>query len=267
MGRLSTASLSFPAPTGRLAGFGFKFSTGGAHCSRTMMLEEITGLLRSVPPETSDEGYRAAVVVQNVLGKGTESNRRKALRHLRELYGMSPNVPLFLAYRELGEFDPQSVPLLSLMVAWTRDPILRSTTRPVLDAAAGAVVTRDAIQASVAAAFPSHYTDANVAKIARYAASTWTQSGHLHGHSRKVRVHVQPRPASLTLSLLLGFVSDAHGDALFATPWVQLLDLGPAQAKDLALQAHREELLTVRAAGSVIDVTFPRFSRLLESAA
>jgi len=265
MGRFSTSNVNFPTPTGRLTGFGFKFSAGGAHSSRTMMLDEITRLLEDTPAEATEAEYRAAVTVDNVLGKATESNRRKALRHLHELYGLSPKVPVFVAYRELTRFDPQSTALLSLLVAWTRDPLLRSTTPPVLGAVEGAVVPGDALQQAVAVCYPNHYSDASVAKIARYAASTWTQSGHLQGHSKKARVRVPARPAALTLALLLGYVSESYGEALFTSPWVQLLDLNPTQAKALALQAHREELMTVRAAGSVVEVTFPRFSRVLES--
>lgn len=87
-------------PNPQLASFGIKASAGGSHNCRTMMLAEITRLLALAPPTATIQEYSAAVVEQNVLGKNTESTRHKTFRYLRELYGLSPSLPLFAAYRE-----------------------------------------------------------------------------------------------------------------------------------------------------------------------
>jgi len=249
--------------TGSFVSFGFKPPPGGVHSARTMMLAEVARLWTLTSPSTPADEYRRLVIEDNILGKPTETSRVKTFRHLRDLYGLSPKLPLFPIYRELVAFDAQSLPLLSLLVAWTRDSLLRATTPVILAAAVGATVTAADWQQSLEEAFPAHYSAISIASTARNAASTWTQAGHLRGVQHKIRCEVQPRPAALTLALLLAQVSGIHGEPMFASSWCQLLDLSVAQARSLAFQAHREELLSLRAIGSVVEIDYPRFGRLL----
>jgi hypothetical protein len=262
--------LSFDQPKGETAAkleeFGFKLSSGGAHNSRTMMLSEITQLLSAIPSPKADDEYRTSVVEQNVLGKSTRSTREKTYRYLRELYGLSRRVPLFVCYRELMSLDRESAPLLSLLVAWSRDPLLRASTEAVFAAAENQELPTSRIQAAVERAVSERYNADVIARIARNAAASWTQSGHLVGRTFKKRARVQPRPAALTLALTIGWVSGYRGEGLFATPWCQLLDLNPDDARELAFQAHREELISFKAVSSVVEIGIPRFDRLLNSA-
>ena len=230
------------------------------------MLEEITALMAAVPGTAGAERYRLAAIEDNVIRKATRTTREKTYRHLRELYGLSAQIPLFAIYRELLQFDRASTPLLCLLVAWARDPLLRGTTKAVLNTPEGAAVAKDRIEQALTDAFPGRYSPLNIAKIARNAASTWTQSGHLAGKYRKVRQRVQPRPASVALALLLGHVLGLHGDELFRSDWCKILDLSPSEAASLAFQAHRENLLDMRKVGSVVEIGFPRFQRFLEPA-
>ena len=82
------SSIGFPAASPELETFGLKFSSGGAHTSRTMMLQELGAVLSYVPQGSGAAEYREAILQQNVLGKTTDSTRRKSLRHLRELYAL-----------------------------------------------------------------------------------------------------------------------------------------------------------------------------------
>ena len=256
--------LDLPEGTGKLESFGFKLSEGGAHISRTIMLEEISRLLISVPAGASIEDYRRAVVEENLLGKATETTRQKTFRHLRELYALSNTVPIFATYRQLMQFDPQSAPLLSLSIAWARDPLLRATTPAILGATFGDQVTGDDLQQALTDAYPHQYSQNNIAKVSRNAASSWTQSGHLSGRTKKIRSRVQPRPAAVTFALILGHVGGVAGAQLFTCVWCRLLDLNATEARSLAEQAHRQELLTLRAIGSVVEISFPRFRQFLK---
>ena len=230
---------------------------GGTHISRTMMLQEIGMLLRASAPETSAVAYANAVVVGNVLGKATESTRKKSLRHLRELYGLAPELPIFRVFRQFRDVDVAAEPLLALLCAWTRDPLLRATTPPVFSAAPGEPVSSFALADAVADGFPDRYSLLNQRKIGRNAAATWTQSGHLHGHTKKVRARVDARPAAVAFALWLGSVAGFAGEALLTSPWCRLLDLTAEQARNRAGEAHRHGLLNLRAAGSVVEITFP----------
>lgn len=260
---LRTSAPALTVGDKRLEAFGCKCTDGGAHISRTMMLQEIQRLLVSAHAGATEEDYWHAVIEDNALGKATDTTRQKTLRHLRELYGLSETIPIFGVYRELVRFDPQSAPLLSLLVAWARDPLLRATTAAILGARPGDRVTGHDLQQAFIKTYPDQYSPLNVAKIARNAASSWTQSGHLWGRTKKIRSMVEPGPAALTLGLLLGYIGQLPVSQLFASTWCRLLDLSAMQARTLAEQAHREELITLKAVGTVIEVGFPRFMRYL----
>jgi hypothetical protein len=252
------------AHNGQLEAFGCKLTEGGAHISRTMMLKEITRLLESSPAAARSKDYSRAVIEGNVLGKATETTRQKTFRHLRELYALSSAVPIFSIYRELMKFDQRSGPLLSLLIAWARDPLLRATTPAILGSTIGDQVRGDDLQQALTEAYPHQYSAKNLAKVGRNAASSWTQSGHLTGRTKKIRSRVEPRPAAITFALILGHVGGIAGAQLFSSVWCRLLDLNATEARSLAEQAHRQELFTLRALGSVVEITFPRFQPLLQ---
>ena len=237
-----------------------KFTDGGAHISRTMMLPELQSLLDAVPVGSPPDAYATAVVTSNVLGKRTVSTRQKTLRHLRELYGMSESIPLFALLRRLDQLDPSSRPALALQVAWARDPLLRATTRSIMDAEPGTVVGPTDLAESVQSTFPQQYSELNCNKIARNAASTWTQSGHLVGRTKKLRRMVVAPPVAVTMALYLGTISGYRGVQVFSNPWIRLLDLNSDRARALAQVAHRAGFLNLRSVGDVIELSFPSLS-------
>ena len=239
--------LGFPVASPALEEFGLKFTAGGAHISRTMMLTELESVLVTVPSGSSASDYRDAILARNALAKTTESTRQKSFRHLRELYALDESVPIFALLRKLNTFDPKSLPLLAGQVAWARDPLFRATTAPILDATEGARVDPAGLAQAVEAVFPNHYSGLSCNKIARNAASSWTQSGHLAGRANKTRSRVKPTPVAITLAMFLGQAAGFHGPAVFSNPWCRLLDLTADQARTRARDAHRAGLLNLRA--------------------
>lgn len=237
--------------------FGLKFSPGGAHISRTMMLAELDAVLGAVPNGSSVTDYRNAILQRNVLGKTTDSTRQKSLRHLRELYALDESVPIFGLLRRLHAIDSASLALLALQVAWARDPLFRATTPPIMEASEGERVETPILAQAVDAAFPGQYSELNRNKVARNAASSWTQSGHLVGRAGKVRRHVSVTAAAGALALFLGTVAGFYGSSVFSNPWCRLLDLSADRAKSIASEAHRASLLNLRAVGEVVEITFP----------
>ena len=171
---------------------GCKFTPGGSHISRTIMLAELKQVLDAVPSGSPSDTYRSAILTLNVLGKGTESTRQKSLRHLRELYALDEATPIFGLLRKLHTTDAASLPLLAVQVAWARDPLLRATTPPIMDVSEGERVETASLAQALEAAFPNQYSELNRNKIARNAASSWTQSGHLAGRATVMRL---PTPA------------------------------------------------------------------------
>jgi len=251
-------SPGFPAASAALEAFGIKFTPGGPHISKTMMLAELGAVLSAVPAGSDASDYRAAILLRNVLGKTTDSTRKKTLRHLRELYALDEAVPIFGLLRKLHSADHgASLPLLALQVSWARDPLLRATTPPVLDAAAGDRVERASLVQAFEAVFPGQYSAATLKTTTQNAASSWTQAGHLKGRLNKVRQQLRPTAVAVTMALFLGQLAGHHGAAVFSSPWVRLLDLGADRARAMAQEAHRAGLLNLRAVGEVVELSFP----------
>jgi len=108
--------------------------------------------------------------------------------------------------------------------------------------------------------FTNQYSELSRNQTARHAASSWTQSGHLSGRANKVRQRVKPTAVAVTMALFLGDMAGYHGAAVFSNPWCRLLDLNPDRAKAIGFEAHRAELLNLRAVGEVVELSFPRFA-------
>ena len=238
--------------------WGFRSGNRGTHTSRTIMLDELTQLLRSVPGEASREEYVDAVTCDNCLGKRTAVTRQHSLQRLTELYGLDRRLLLFRALRDLwGRFE-SSRPLLSLLLALARDPLLRATARAVVATPFGHEFGRQAMKDDLSAAVEHRLNDATLDKVVRNASSSWTQSGHLRGRSRKTRQRVEASPAVTAYALLLGFAVGSRGRLLFETPWVAILDSSPGALLDPAVDASRLGLIEVKHSGQIVDVSFSR---------
>lgn len=256
----NVSSPNFPATSFKLEEFGLKFSSGGAHISRTMMLAELEALVVAVTVGSTAADYRDAIVQRNVLGKTTDSTRQKSLRHLRELYALDEARPIFGLLRRILAIDPTSLPQLALLVAWSRDPLLRATSAVILDAPEGERVEPGRLAYALEESFPHQYSELNRNKIARNAASSWTQSGHLFGRTNKTRRSIKPTAASVTLALFLGDTAGYHGAKAFTNPWCRLLDMSAERARSMGQEAHRAGLLDLRAVGEVVELSFPLFA-------
>lgn len=255
-------SSSFPVASSSLEIFGLKFSSGGAHISRTMMLMELDAVLLAVHFGSDASDYRDAILQRNVLGKSTDSTRQKSLRHLRELYALDEAIPIFGLLRKLHAIDTASLPLLAVQIAWARDPLFRATTPPIMEASEGDRVETTSLAQALEATFPNQYSEVSRNTTSRNAASSWTQSGHLAGRSTKTRRLIQPTVVAVTMALFLGDIAGYHGAAIFSNPWCALLDLNTNRAKVMGQEAHRAGLLNLRAVGEVVEVSFPLLAEL-----
>ena len=91
--------------------------------------------------------------------------------------------------------------------------------------------------------------------LAQNCASTWTQSGHLEGAIKKIRLRVTPTPVSVALAALLAIVSGFGGPAILSSIWMKVLDLSPDRALDDLRRAEAVGLARVRSAGDVIEIS------------
>jgi hypothetical protein len=228
-----------------------------------MMLAELRHLMAS-GASTSD-GFRQAVVEDNVLGKASVSGRQRSYRYLRELYGLDLAVPSFRGLTRLWGHDVEAQPLIALASALTRDQALRATAKTVITAPVGTPVTADDLAEAVREIHPGNYRDSVARKIGRNAAATWTQSGHLVGHTNKIRARANPRPASVAYALYLASLDDLQGDLLFQSLPVQAQDAPIHVLRELAREASRRGWLDYRSIGNVAEIGFGFFETTEEA--
>lgn len=242
-----------------LTKLGFRFGINGPHAARTMMLDDLRVLLAGVPSGSARDSYHEAVVVQNILGKPTKKARELAFRHLATLYGLDPGVPVFRALRHLWPLSEAGQPLLALLVALARDPLLRSTQDFVLTKEQGAPILRMDLEDRLAADQPHRFSPASLKSFAQNVNGTWTAAGFLAGRIRKTRSSPMVTPAVVALCLFLGFLEGLSGQRLFSSNWMKLLPGTQMELESLAGVAAHQDALVFLNAGGVKEVRFPGY--------
>ena len=235
---------------------GFRFGDKGAHTSRTIMLSELTALLDECPAASLRTDYTTAVVERNCLAKHTAATRQLTIQRLGELYGLDPSVILFRAMRRLWGKDEKGHPLLALLLAMARDPLLRVTAPPIIAMQPGQELGRQQITDALRLNVGERLNKASLDKVVRNTASSWTQSGHLTGRSRKSRMKVQPTFFVACYAILLGYLLGRRGTDLFSTIWTKVLDSSQDELVYLAMDAKRYGLIDIKQSGGMFAVSF-----------
>jgi len=241
---------------------GYRFGDKGTHTSRTIMLSELTELLEAVPADADRQAYAVAIVEDNVLGKHTIATRRLTNQRLGELYGLNPRLPIFRVLRYLWTIDLAGRPLLAMLCALARDPLLRSTAQPVLELPLGAELVRAHLLHAIRGAVGDRLNEAVLDKVARNAASSWSQSGHLVGRVRKIRQRVTPTPGSLAMALWMGTLEGLAGQALLDSRWTRVLDRTGRELLPIALKAKQLGLIHARVGGGVVEIDASRLDNM-----
>jgi len=233
--------------------FGIRLGGGGTHQSKTMMLEEISTLWAC--NEAVSSRVRSLIVDANVLHKRTASTRLLTFRHLNALYAIEAMPAITKALAALWKLDCKGRPLLALLCALARDPLLRDSAKPVLHAPVGIAVRWPAIASVFEQKYPGRFSPKMLKSLAQNCASTWTQSGHLRGAIKKQRVRAEPTPFIAAYAALIATVCGFGGPALLDSVWVTVLDVSRDRALDLLRQAEGHGLVRVRSAGDVLEVS------------
>ena len=240
-----------------IAGWGFRAGERGTHTSRTIMLQELTHLLAATIVTATHHDYVRVAMEENCLGKRTAATRRLSIQRLTELYGLDRRLTLFRVLRELWERDESSRALLAMLLALARDPLLRATAGAVVGTPHGHELARQPMTDALSDVAVGRLNEAVLDKVVRNAASSWTQSGHLRGRSRKTRQHVRATPAATAYALLLGYGCGTRGRMLFGSPWCAILDASESDLLELAVEAKSLGLLDLKQSGSIVDISFP----------
>lgn len=220
------------------------------------MLRELSALLAGMPADATRGDYKAAIIEDNLLLKPSSSTRLKTSAYLRDRFALDPDVPIFNVLRLLWERDQPGQPLLALLVAAFRDPVLRATVPAMIEREPDQAFPSREFASIINEAFPGKLKEKTLKAIGERATSTYKQSGHLRGHSLCVRQRVTATPGSTTIALLLATIGGSAGRALLESEWVRLLDSPGELVLSEARVAASRGWLEYRHAGDVLDISF-----------
>ena len=223
------------------------------------MLDELRALLASCGPDATRDDYLAAIHNDNCLGQahgGDSENLESA--SFGVICDSTRRCFCFRIMRRCWYADRAGQPVLALLLALARDPLLRASVPPILRMRPGEELARQQLTDALNQAVGHRLNESTLDTVVRNVASSWTQSGHLRGHSRKVRQTVTPTAANTAFALLLGHLAGKRGTTLFESLWAQVLDSPPGELVHLAMDARRLGFLDMRQSGGVIDVAFSR---------
>jgi hypothetical protein len=154
--------------------------------------------------------------------------------------------------------DTTGRPLLALLAAIARDPLLAATCPAIVFLAVSANFQRDGMKSALRAVVGNRLNASTLDKVCRNAASSWAQSGHIEGRTFKKRRTVLPSPQAVAYALYLAHSAGFRGAEIFSCAWLRLLDCDPSRARQLALDAKRIGLLDLRMARDVVELNLSR---------
>lgn len=221
------------------------------------MLGELSLVLDGVSPDAPASRYREAIVEDNLLGKATRSTRLKTTKYLATLYALDPAIALFRLLRNFWGAEQAGKPMLAFLAATGRDGLLRDSTDFIAAVPRGQSVTSAEISIGLSERHPSRFRPTTLRSTAQNLASSWTQAGYLTGKVAKRRSQPVVTPQVTAYALVLGYLSGMRGKMLLDSVWTRLLDRTPAEVMELAAEASKQGWLRLKAAGAVVEVTFP----------
>ncbi len=237
---------------------GFRNSTrGGPHSSRTIMLHDLRVLLEEIPQPAHKKDYLHAIFEDNILGKKTVSSRKKSAEYLGVQYGLDPSITIFRSMRYFWHKDACSQPLLAMLCALARDPVLRLSVELILQTPVGERITKYHFEQVIEKNAGDRFSHKTLESISRNVFSSWTQAGYLKGNRSRYRTLPDVTVGSVAYAVLLGYLCGERGKLLLDCIWVRLLGISTAQVLDYVLKASRLGWLDYRGIDSVVEIRFP----------
>jgi len=242
-----------------MSNFGFSNQLGSVHTKRTMMFSELETLLYYVDiAEASHAEYIDAIVIENCLGKRSVATRKYTANYLTNLYMLDFSYTLYRCLHYLWFKDEPSRPLLALLCAFARDGLLRDSANYILKLQTNSRISKVELEELIDSMHPGRFGQNMLQSLVRNLLSTWTQSGHLLGRSKKTRKTPEVGGGAVTYALLLGYLSGIRGRLLFDSEYIKLLDVSLGRSIELAEEASRKGWLIFKRVDDVMEVLFPK---------
>jgi len=235
---------------------GFSSAALGGHAARSMMLQEMSTLVRVMPPSVRKDEFVRAILEDNILEKPTLVSRQKSLRYLAELYDLEQSHALFRIFWALSHMESDSLPQLCLVCAYARDPQLRHSFELIRVLRHGEVLARTTMEQHLEDGFPGRFSPAMKKSMAQNVNTTWTVSGHLAGKRNKTRQFPAPHPISAAYAMFVGYLTGLRGDRLLDSAYAALVAPNRSQLQAALALASARGLLSLKQAASIVEFDF-----------
>ena len=223
------------------------------------MLNELRELFRNNDLDATQEQYEIDICEHNVLNKPTVKSRNLTYRHLVDLYGMNDSIPLFRTFRRLWPMEEKAQPVLGILLALVRDPLLRSTVQFINEKPVGEAVVRQDIETILQTPDPERFSPASLKSFAQNINGSWTQAGFLTGRNRKVRSQPTVTPINMAFALFISHLEGVSGERLLQSSHCKLFGLTKHHLNELAIAAGHRGLINFKQSGGVTEVRFPDY--------
>ena len=232
---------------------GFVFEPAAIHNKRTISIPDVELLFQLTTPALTYGKIRELVVEDNILAKHTHSARQGILRSLREFYGLDPNLVLYSSLRFFWQYADYDRPLLALLCAAARDPILQQSSNIILPWPKNTPLPKTTLEKYLQGKHLQIYSPNVQARMVRNIMASWKQAGHLTGYRSKIRTQAMPGPAS-TAYAFIGLPERLREIARL-NPSGSTFDASTAQIHNYAFAAAKRGWLDKH--GGIVDISFP----------
>lgn len=226
---------------------------------------ELEALFASVPPGASEADYRAAVLVDNVVGRSTSIGQKWAWKSLKPRYALDmPESREFQAFRvAMADSSPLGRGYCCALMFARFDRLFRQVTlsrlSPLLPNDGTPVVgievqTEIELEASRAGL---RWAESTVASIRRHMLSAWKDFGLVAGSKARRTKAIRPTHETTVFAATLGRLEGLTDRMVLGSRWFALLGLSEPEVMTLMYDAARAGVLGFRAQADVVEIDLP----------
>ena len=243
------------------------FSDRGVLSSRSVMLPELTALLRLAAEHAGLDELRRLAVEDDALHKASAANRLKTFDLLRRLYALDVRVPIFREAMRLQRLFPDEVRPLMGLVALAREPLMRACLGMVMETPIGHPLGRSDFEAWIRDFAPARHSQSMYVSFSHNLYASFFQLGYLGAAIGKCRLrqHRDVKAATVAYAAFLDWLNGVNGLALLPGRYSSTLELAKAEHLNLLAAAGQLGLMRVAHAGGVLHLDFSSWLKPGES--
>lgn len=235
----------------------FGFYSKSSHTGRTIMFSEFMTVMNNASGFEDKQNLKKLFVDNNLIKKESKSGRLATFSRLIRLYGLDSGKKNFQGLLKYWNDDSPDKNIMALLCALSRDEALRLSSGYILSVKTGDFADKSGLKEIVDNYYQNIYSEKVRESMVRNLMSSWTQAGHFEGRSNKIRVKPEISVNSFVYACYLAYLAGFRGNRTFHSPWAGVLCLNDSEIKKFTVESNKKGLMSVKRAGSVVEVTFP----------